>query len=520
MFAKRSWIIIVLVLCWKVALLVFTSQPVQAGEGFFFDGAAAHKLAQGGFFNPPISHAFPILGARLFGACPPLYEIVLIPWIYVFGTSVLSVMWLHLLFFAAYMAILWRILERLKTPAWCINLAACLLLAIPANEGPESLAHCFGMIGIYACIRTFRVLDQSAYENAKVWGWIMAVCPVLAFCTSLEAGVVYSAVIFFTSIVAWFAGRVRPPVLPLLLMLALPVGLVYLAKTMLPGFWDGFEEYVHAIPFCSEIQRPHWHDIFEMLRAVPGILLVTALLPLGLMRKRINFSSFHGKRFWLLLLPGLIAAIALSVAGLLSVNSHATGIASYFQCLIVGCYLGYCGTFSIQGDWLKRQTYLFVPVIGLGALTIMGMSTWGVACALDVGRADAMSMIDQEIGGSHPEDYKVVISGAYLYDLVAHEDMEMIHPDWIAPMVNGARAGDFAALLALKPQKFILTQHDFFLHYYAMLEVLQGRPEVRKITVVNKAIRRTPDSVRYVQKVVRDVSWAPVMVDISWKSAE
>jgi hypothetical protein len=436
----------------------------------------------------------------------------------VFGTSAIAALALQGVLFGVFLTVLWLVLKRLQTPAWCVNLAGCLLFAIGWRERPDGLAHCFGMMAIYSCVRSFRILDQTAYKNPKLWCWVMAVCGVLAFCVSMAIGGLYVALLLAMCLAAWYAGRVRPAILPLFLMVAMPVGLIFLAKKMFPEFWAGYGEYARQMSSLREIHAPHWQDAVRIIEQVPGVMLVLILLPAVLIRRRANFSSYHGKRYWLLLVPSLAAGASLVAVCLLTGNLNALEAASYLQCPVVASYFAFCGSFPIEGNWLRRQARMFLPAIALGAVTMLGMSTWGVVCALDVSRAEAVQMVDLELGGSHPKGYKVVMSPAFLYDSAKHDDIEMIHSDCLAPFVNGAHTGDLEALIALKPAKLILTQQDYYLRYGEVIEELKQRPEAGGINFVNKAIKRTPDSVQYIQKVVRNVSWAPVVVDISWKT--
>ena len=73
-------LVFTLVFIWKVALLVFTSQPVPANDAYFYDGPVVHLLNQGGYFNPSITLARPISGSEIFSAYPPLYQLVLLAW--------------------------------------------------------------------------------------------------------------------------------------------------------------------------------------------------------------------------------------------------------------------------------------------------------------------------------------------------------------------------------------------------------------------------------------------------------
>ncbi len=100
MMRHRFWLVFALVFAWKMALLVFTAQPVPANDSFFYDGAVVHYLLHGGYYNSSLGAAYPISGRELFSAYPPGYQLPLFLWMSVFGTSALAAMSLQLVFLA------------------------------------------------------------------------------------------------------------------------------------------------------------------------------------------------------------------------------------------------------------------------------------------------------------------------------------------------------------------------------------------------------------------------------------
>src|ERR1043165_2413529 len=101
-FLGRPALVFALVLTWKLALFVGTVQPVPANDAFFYDGAIVNFLHGGAYANPSVEIARPISGTVVFSAYPPLYQLVLLGWMSVFGTSAPSAMGLHLGLFALY----------------------------------------------------------------------------------------------------------------------------------------------------------------------------------------------------------------------------------------------------------------------------------------------------------------------------------------------------------------------------------------------------------------------------------
>ena len=164
----------------------------------------------------------------------------------------------------------------------------------------------------------------------------------------------------------------------------------------------------------------------------------------------------------------------------------------------------------------------FTPVIlthmlaAIGAIRAIGMSTWGVACATDFGYPETIQRVRTELDSS-PSHSAVVLSAAYLYEAARHNDIRPIHSDWMAPAQRGGTNTDFKALIALKPAKVILTQFDFYRRYEPILTQLRSRPEVSELRLTNMAKIPPPDSFKSLQRVVQNVSWAPVIVSLSWR---
>src|ERR1700704_2843121 len=97
----RPGLVFLIVFAWKLALLVFTAQPIPANDSFFYDGPVVNFLLHGKYVNPSVVMAMPMSANEVFCAYPPLYQTVLLGWMSVFGTSALAAMWLHVVLFGA-----------------------------------------------------------------------------------------------------------------------------------------------------------------------------------------------------------------------------------------------------------------------------------------------------------------------------------------------------------------------------------------------------------------------------------
>ena len=102
---KLSWrnpfFILGLVLLWRIALLIFTAQPIPANDAFIFDGGIANWLKHGQYVNPCIEVGYPISGGQVFSIYPPVYQAALLVWMPMFGASALSMMAMHLAIYRA-----------------------------------------------------------------------------------------------------------------------------------------------------------------------------------------------------------------------------------------------------------------------------------------------------------------------------------------------------------------------------------------------------------------------------------
>lgn len=504
-----------LVFAWKIALFIFTAQPIPANDAFFYDGAVIHHLLHGGYYNPSVAQAFPVSGREVFSAYPPLYQVPLLAWMSVFGASALSAMALHLCLFGFYMFALFAILQRLQIPAWCVNAAGVFLLGFTFHDRPDSLAHLLGMLAIYACVRSRKLLGRGAASGA-VWVWLMALFIVLAFCTSLQIGGIYFLVVSFATLTACQMDKEPAPFLPMSLMVVVPVALVLIVKLALPRAWAGFMENVHQTPFITGLRVAHWQEGAKIVRTVPGILVVAVLLPISWFKQHHDFESDTGRRYEIILLAAFLPALGIVAASLTLLSPNTVAIANYLQPVIVACYLGACASLFAGQPWLRAQIICLVPAMLLVSVRAVGMTTWGVACAADVGYAAAVQRVETELAGE-PPGYKVVMSSAFLYGAAKHGKLTLIHSDWMTPANGDSRVSDTEALLHLEPQKMILTQYDYYRRFEAVLDRVKTDPSLAAIQVANTARTKPPDAIQSLRQVVQHVSWAPVIVNLSWR---
>lgn len=514
---KRFWLVFSLVFTWKIALYIFTAQPVPANDSFFYDGAVIHHLLHGGYYNPCIALAFPISGAEIFSAYPPGYQLPLLLWMSVFGTSALSAMALQLTFFGLYLVALLLILRRLQIPPWCVNVAGVFLLSLSFHDRPDGCAHVLGMFAVYCCIRSRKIFGGTGATG--LWTWLMLLLIVLAICTSLQIGTTYFGLIFIATLAASYFGKEPVPLISLALMVVIPVMLVLLVKAALPQAWAGFMENVHQTPFIIGFHKPRFGEVAKILRSVPGLLLVAALLVMSWFKQHYDFESDTGRREEIILLAALLPALGIVVASVSVISPNTVGIPNYLQPLIVACYLALTVSLRVSETWRRWQVILLIPAMLLVSARSFGMTTWGVVCARDFGYRDSLRRVETELAGQ-PHGAKVVMSAAFLYGAAAHDDVQFIHSDWMARADGDSLYSDTAALVALKPKKIILTQYDYFRRYQEVLKKAKMDPSLKNIEIENAARVRSPDSYEALQKVVQHISWAPVIVTLTWQDVK
>jgi hypothetical protein len=508
-------LVFALVLIWKVALLVLSAQPIPANDAYFYDGAVVNQLLHGGYYNPTLALALPISGTKVFCAYPPLYEALLWVWMSCFGTSAMSAMVLHLVLFAAYAAMVCLILKRLQTPVWCIHFAGIFLVLITFHDRPDSLAHLLGMLSVYAWIRSRRIFNGgSTPRGANCWLWLMALFSVLTFCTSLQIGGIYLVWLWFGMAATTLAGGEAFPLPAMAATVIGPAALMALVKFGFPELWTGFFEHARQTPSVTGWRLPDVTEILKVARTTPGIFWVAIALPWSWFKQHNNVAHPQYARHEFVLLPALLSALAVVAACLFLLTANTVGIANYLQPVIVACFLGFSATIFAGQRWLRLQIICLALAAVLGSVRGIGMSTWGVACAMDVGYPTAVRRVDTELSQLTPGS-KVVMSSAFLYGAAKHGELTLIHSDWMEPAKN--RLTDVGGMLALKPQKLILTQFDYYRRYQAVLDEVRGNPALGEIHLTNLAKVRPPDAYPAWRRVVQHVSWAPVIVDLTWR---
>jgi hypothetical protein len=345
--------------------------------------------------------------------------------------------------------------------------------------------------------------------------WFSSLLMVLTLCTSLQIGGFYLALAWLLMLVCARVAKEKFPVAPMAASLLLSAGLVALVAFGFPHLWAGFTEHARLTPTVTGFRLPHLTDILKMIRTVPGVLVVAALLP-WVLRQRTESARSDNVRFELVAVICTTMALAVVVASLFIFTPNMVQIANYVQPLAVGSFLALVVVRRPELNLPCKCLALFLALALLVAVRAIGMTTWGAVCTRDVSFAAARERVRQELQAL-PSGSTVTVSSAYLYDVAQRGDLRWIHSDWPTKPDYSNPNWERDALLALKPAKLVITQFDYYRRYETVLAGLTNQSELVAFEIQNMAKVPAPDSIRSMQKIVQHVSWAPVVVDFSWK---
>ena len=489
---------------WKFILLAFTAQPIPANDAFGYDGAVVNYLLNGHYCNPSLAIPFPFSGTRIFCIYPPLYQAVLFLWMSVFGPTVLSAMWFHLVLFGLFLLTLLAIFRRLQTPAWAVNLAGLFLFGITFDDRPDGLAQLLGMLALYAWLRS---VEPPARTQ---WTWLAAVLVVLTLCTNPEIGGLYFGLVWLLTLwTAWRTGRF--PFAPMGFLVLAPLALVALVKYGRPDLWAGFLEHAGQTSSFTNLRRPSPGDLLKLVRTIPAILLIAPLL-LKFPFQRLNLSTFQpavpvggvpqvsqpavtpiaqsagpaevGRVRWsnglrvgkpAIQQTGKSAVRGKSPSSSTTTERPAFNVSTFqpvnaptllFSAVLASLGLTVGALFLFTSNWILFLAYFQPLIVGLFllpellptiradrwlvpallglallvAVRAMGLTTWGVACAWDVNEAAALQIVRADLDKLPPQA-TVVMSSAYLYEAMKHPGLTCLHEDWTHPNRPDADAG-------------------------------------------------------------------------------
>jgi len=159
-----------------------------------------------------------------------------------------------------------------------------------------------------------------------------------------------------------------------------------------------------------------------------------------------------------------------------------------------------------------------VGCVLLASVRAVGMTTWGVACAWKNSYTHTHQALLAEFAPFAQTNSAVIVSSAFVYTALEANVKNPVHSDWYFDRANWTNNADLNGFIALQPKKLVLVQFDYYRAFAPLLERLRAQPGLVDITVHDAAQVRTPDAIPSVQRVLQQISWAPVIVDLEWKT--
>jgi hypothetical protein len=513
---KNPFCIFALVLLWRLVLLVFTVQPIPANDSFGYDGAVVNYLHTGHYCNPSLRLIFPISGKQVYSTYPPVYQAVLLGWMKVFGTGVVSAIWFHFVLFAV-TGFLVLVIIRKFFPAGVMGAFVPLLFfGFTFGDRPEDLAYVFAFSALWF------LLHQVSAEKIS-WGAMFALTALLLLTlyTSVIVGAYFFGVGFLACAASWLKVRRLRLFLPYVMSALLFAVITAAIARYEPLWWAGFMESARQQSVMSSgFHLPDRLSLIKLGRSVPVFLLALALFPLLLAKRREAFSllsaSDNKNSAWLFLCAGIFfMGWILLVADLTLLAADYVGYAMFTQIILAA------GLYALASKiWPERLTVLniFIGVcVLLVSVRALGMSTWGVACAWKNSYWQTRTTLQTEFQPYTNSDSPVLASSAFLYAAADAGVKNLIHCDWYFDHAHWTNDADLNAFIRLKPAKVVVTQFDYYRSYASLLDRLRAQPVPVGIRVRDLAQVRPPDGIPSLQRVVQHISWAPVIVDLDWQ---
>ena len=498
-----------IVVFWRVALLIFTAQPIPANDAAFFDGAMANWILHGQYFNPGLSVVFPISGHQVYAAYPPLYQGVLLGWMKCFGASVISAMALHVVLFSIASLLALVVIKKHFPAAVNYALVPLLFFAVTFDDRPEGLAHGFGLLGL--------LLVGKMISGVASWRTVAGISLALlgALYTSCIVGALYFGTGFIATAVVWFTRRKNIFFVPFFLAAFLFAVIAFAVASIKPLWWAGFQENARQTPVLAlGFRRPDLLGILKLIRTAPVFLLAFALLPLVWARRRLIFANTES---WLALVVGIfVTGWGLLVADMTLLAPNYVGYVLFLQILLAAGLLALGEKFF--PTWRTGLRVVLLGCVLLVSIRAVGLTTWGAACAAKNSYAQTHEILLHEFAPFAKTNTAVIMSSAYLYAALEANVQNPIHSDWFFDRANWTNNADLNGLIVAQPRKLVLVQFDYYRAFAPLLERLAREQPAVKIAVRDLAVVRTPDSIASLQRIVQHISWAPVIVDLDWKT--
>ena len=504
---RDPFFVLGLVLLWRLGLFLFTAQPIPSNDAFLFDGGVANWIKHGQYVNHCLSQAFPISSGKVFSLYPPLYQVALLLWMLLFGAGTLSIMAMHLVMFfmGALMVVL--IVRGFFPKGVQYGLAVAFLLILTFNDRPEDLAHILGLGSLWLVGRQI----STPGKNLPV---MLGLCLLLLLTlyTSIIVGAVYFGTGFIACAASWLHWRRIFLFIPFFAAAVLFFVIVLWVIEFHPLWWQGFLENSHKTPAAEGFRIPNILDLIKLVRAAPVFLLALAVFPwIYARRKELPPET------WLYLLVGAgVMGVTTLILSMTVISPNYVGYTHYLQIILAAGLLALVARLWPQGGTSLRV--LLAVCLIVVSIRAVGMTTWGVACAWKNSYGHTREELRTELAPFTTSDSPVMISSAFLYSASEFGVRRPIHSDWYYDRALTAPDADYQGITSLRPTKLVLTQFDYYRGFIEILNQLRQHPDLVSVRVRDLSAMRTPDSIPSLQRVIQHVSWAPVIVDLDWKT--
>jgi hypothetical protein len=506
---QNPYFVLAIIVVWRVLMLALTGQPIPDVDGFAYDGGVINYLLHGHYCNPSLALIFPISGTQIYSMYPPLYQGALLVWMKLFGTGLVSAMSLHVALFAVSGFLTVAMLKKFFPEGGGYSLPVLLLFGFTFDDRPESLAFVFGLVSLWLMARQ---ISNEAHKIGTTIGLLLA----LLFClyTSVIVGAYFFGTGFLTCATACLWRRRMYWFVPFLLAAALFAVITLVIAKAEPLWWAGFEESARQQPVMSDgFHRPDPIDMIKLCRAMPVFVLGLGVLPFVFIKRK---EIFAAESVWLALTAGvfLMGCVLLS-ASMVLLSSNYVMYATFTQVTLAAGLLALAREhFPAR---LRVLRLLLLGCVLLVSLRALGMSTWGVACAWKNSWQSARTVAKAELLTFTTTDEPVVVSSAFSYDAARMGVKNPVNSDWYFDHSHWTNDAEMYALIRLQPTKLVLTQFDFYRGLEEPVDQLDQRPDLVEIHVRNLAAMPVPDASLKLQRVLQNISWAPVIVDLKWK---
>jgi hypothetical protein len=255
-------------------------------------------------------------------------------------------------------------------------------------------------------------------------------------------------------------------------------------------------------------------DFNKIIRNLPAVLLVMGGLLLMSRYSEAFRQQARTSRPLRLIGSGCLAALCLMAGSMFVLTPFTVFNIFYQQPVLVGGFLAILAATGWPGLKGQRLLYgLFFLALLQVSIRAIGISTWGVWCARDVSYTQATTRINQELDTLSAGEI-IFASGAHLYGIANRTNITWLHANW--PLPTNLANWQITALEHHHPAKLILTPIDYYMTYEPALRQMQQTRSDVQIRIITLTKIPPPEATPLTGKLLQYLSWAPIIVDISW----